>query len=225
MTTIGTPCPVEFKLPVPLPAPDGNTNVTVTGAQVSARASRRRRRRAGVRGWFCGAAARSEDPDLAPLSGGARRPRHLLRPALPARARDARRARKQIVTHTARASTARRLAEIRRYTKLFWINSGPYNNLTARKFVLTCTREAFAQGGARRRRGRGAFPSARRDARRAARAARADVLRSERRPDRHEQDAAAGQDILTASANNLYDGVTMADLEGFKERIGSTRAW
>ena len=28
------------------------------------------------------------------------------------------------------------LDEIRRYTKLFWINSGPYNNITARKFVL-----------------------------------------------------------------------------------------
>src|SRR5436309_3432038 len=26
--------------------------------------------------------------------------------------------------------------EIERYTKLFWINTGPYNNLTARKFVL-----------------------------------------------------------------------------------------
>ena len=30
-------------------------------------------------------------------------------------------------------------AAIERYTKLFWINTGPYNNLTARKFVLTCT--------------------------------------------------------------------------------------
>src|SRR5687768_4904795 len=35
-------------------------------------------------------------------------------------------------------------AEIERYTKLFWINTGPYNNLTARKFVLTCTPETFA---------------------------------------------------------------------------------
>src|SRR3977135_2082887 len=26
------------------------------------------------------------------------------------------------------------LAEIRRYTKLFWINTGPFNNVTARKF-------------------------------------------------------------------------------------------
>ena len=24
-------------------------------------------------------------------------------------------------------------------TKLFWINTGPYNNLTARKFILECT--------------------------------------------------------------------------------------
>src|ERR1700680_1144464 len=34
--------------------------------------------------------------------------------------------------------------EILRYTKLFWINTGPYNNLTAQKFVLKCTPVAFA---------------------------------------------------------------------------------
>src|SRR5437762_3074325 len=33
------------------------------------------------------------------------------------------------------------LDELRRYTKLFWINSGPHNNLTARKFVLRLTRD------------------------------------------------------------------------------------
>src|SRR6185503_19019565 len=36
------------------------------------------------------------------------------------------------------------LSEIQRYTKLFWVNTGPYNNLTAQKFVLTCTPQAFA---------------------------------------------------------------------------------
>src|SRR5262245_18696746 len=36
------------------------------------------------------------------------------------------------------------LEEIRRYTKLFWMNTGGYNNLTARKFVLACTPERFA---------------------------------------------------------------------------------
>ncbi len=35
--------------------------------------------------------------------------------------------------------------EIVRYTKLFWINTGPYNNLTARKFVPAITPEAFAE--------------------------------------------------------------------------------
>src|SRR5690606_835656 len=35
------------------------------------------------------------------------------------------------------------LSAIVRYTKLFWLNSGPYNNLTARKFVLECTRDAL----------------------------------------------------------------------------------
>ncbi len=35
-------------------------------------------------------------------------------------------------------------AEVRRYTKLFWVNTGPYNNLTARKFVLNVAPEKFA---------------------------------------------------------------------------------
>ncbi len=29
------------------------------------------------------------------------------------------------------------------YTKLFWINNGPYDNITSRKFVLACTPEQF----------------------------------------------------------------------------------
>src|SRR6185369_5253436 len=49
----------------------------------------------------------------------------------------------QIVAHP-KGVDAATLSEIKRYTKLFWINSGPYNNLTARKFVLTCAPPAFA---------------------------------------------------------------------------------
>src|SRR3954454_7237378 len=52
-----------------------------------------------------------------------------------------------IVTHGASIDRAS-FDEIVRYTKLFWINTGPYNNLTARKFVLTCTPDALA-GAAR----------------------------------------------------------------------------
>ena len=42
----------------------------------------------------------------------------------------------EIVSHARRHRRPASLAELTRYTKLFWINSGPYNNLTARKFVL-----------------------------------------------------------------------------------------
>ena len=48
----------------------------------------------------------------------------------------------EIITHPA-GIPADTLAEIRRYTKIFWINSGPHNNMTSRKFVLTCTPEAL----------------------------------------------------------------------------------
>src|SRR4051812_26307705 len=48
-----------------------------------------------------------------------------------------------IVTHPRGVDPAT-LDDIQRYTKLFWINTGPYNNLTSRKFTLTCTPAAFA---------------------------------------------------------------------------------
>src|SRR3954467_12877883 len=46
----------------------------------------------------------------------------------------------EILTHAGgsdrQTPDASTIDAIERYTKLFWINSGPYNNLTARKFVL-----------------------------------------------------------------------------------------
>jgi dipeptidyl-peptidase III len=111
------------------------------------------------------------------------------------------------------------LAEITRYTKLFWLNTGPYNNLTARKFVLRLSPEAWAA----------ALTQAQ------ARGARLPLQPGETAADlvvRYSPmffDASfdsmvtnktpgAGRDILRSSANNLYDGVTMAELEGFEEQ-------
>src|SRR3954454_20453012 len=48
-----------------------------------------------------------------------------------------------IVTHPSDIDPAT-LDAIQRYTKLFWINTGPYNNLTSRKFILGCPPAAFA---------------------------------------------------------------------------------
>jgi dipeptidyl-peptidase-3 len=109
-------------------------------------------------------------------------------------------------------------AEILRYTKLFWINTGPYNNLTARKFVLRCTPERFA-AMARAAAAKGAtFPSRKGET--------LDQLLARlnpmffdpnRDPFVTSKTPGPGQDILSASANNLYVGVTMKDLDGWKD--------
>ena len=79
-----------------------------------------------------------------------------LRPALRAQPGHARRARSHRQPAGAVRTDADAFREIERYTKLFWINTGPYNNLTARKFVLKTTPEqlsalahAAADAGAR----------------------------------------------------------------------------
>lgn len=111
------------------------------------------------------------------------------------------------------------VAEIERYTKLFWINSGPYNNLTARKFVLKCTPEALAAAARAAAKVGGRFPLRPGET--------LDALLARLRPMFFDptfdpmitaKTPPAGQDILTASANNLYVGVSMKDLAGFKER-------
>ena len=53
----------------------------------------------------------------------------------------------EIITHSGDVDTAT-LAEITRYTKLFWLNTGPYNNLTARKFVLQVPARGVRSRGA-----------------------------------------------------------------------------
>ena len=111
------------------------------------------------------------------------------------------------------------LAELTRYTKLFWINSGPYNNKSARKFVLTCTPDAFAAAVRTAAKSGAVFPAAKGET--------LDQLLARLQPMFFDPNVdpmvtaktpPPGKDILTASANNLYSGVSMKDLEGFRER-------
>jgi len=123
-----------------------------------------------------------------------------------------------IVTHAAGVEPAA-LEEIERYTRLFWINTGPYNNLTARKFVLGCTPEALAAA---------AHAAEIRGARFPVRVGETlDALLERLRPMFFDpavdptvtsKTPREGKDILTASANNLYSDVTMSDLAGFEEK-------
>ena len=108
---------------------------------------------------------------------------------------------------------------LERYTKLFWINSGPYDHITSRKFVLELSREqllvairAVRDGGLDVPLGRHATADA------FVEAHARDFLDATWRPLVTSKTPAPGEDILAASANNLYAGVTTADLDGFDER-------
>jgi dipeptidyl-peptidase III len=110
------------------------------------------------------------------------------------------------------------LAEIERYTKLFWLNTGPYNNLTARKFVLTCTPAAFADAARAAAKAGATFPLRGGES--------LDQLLARLQPMFFDltvdpmvtaKTPPPGQDIITASANNLYAGVTQKDVESLKE--------
>jgi dipeptidyl-peptidase-3 len=110
------------------------------------------------------------------------------------------------------------VADIERYTKLFWINSGPFNNLTARKFVLTCTPEAFAAAAHAAAASGAQFPVRNGET--------LDQLLVRLQPMFFDpafdsmvtnKTPPKGQDILASSANNLYAGLTMKDLDGYRE--------
>ena len=114
------------------------------------------------------------------------------------------------------------LAGITRYTKLFWLNTGPYNNLTARKFVLSIPPDAFATAVKKAVSNGATIPIA------AGESLEAMLVRLQPMffdPAVEQivtnKTPGAGRDILSASANNLYaGGVTEADLKGFKEKYG-----
>ena len=108
---------------------------------------------------------------------------------------------------------------IEQYTKLFWINTGPYNNLTARKFVLTCTPAAFAAAAHLAARHGATLPLAPGETIDAL-LARLEPMFFDPQcdPSVTSKTPREGTDIITASANNLYADVTMSDLGGFEER-------
>ena len=111
------------------------------------------------------------------------------------------------------------LEKIRRFTKHFWIYHGNYDTDSARKFVPEFT-PAELRAAARQALRNGANLGVK-----SQRALDARLVRLEReifdanyRPVLTAKNPPPGQDILTASAVNLYEKVKLADLEGFKAR-------
>jgi dipeptidyl-peptidase III len=123
-----------------------------------------------------------------------------------------------MLTHGASVNP-RVLAEIRRYAKLFWINTGPYNNLTARKFILGLTRDELLEALTAARRA-GADVATRSGESLAGLVDRMAPLFFDAGfdPILTNKTPGEGRDMLEASSNNLYAGVTMRALETFEER-------
>jgi len=125
-----------------------------------------------------------------------------------------------IITHSSGVEPAT-LSEIQRYTKLFWVNNGQYNNLTARKFLLKLTPQALAAAAQAAAKAGATFPVQSGESLDALLARlqsmffdpNVDPIVTNKTP-------GPGRDILTASANNLYSGVALADFRGFTERYG-----
>ena len=125
----------------------------------------------------------------------------------------------QIIAHPQGVDAAS-LREIQRYAKLFWINNGPYNNLTARKFVLNLTPQALA-AAVKAATAAGATlttpPGESVDAMLTRLGpmffdANVDPIVTNKTP-------GPGRDILTASANNLYFGRQHGGSEGVHREI------
>ena len=124
----------------------------------------------------------------------------------------------EIITHSGGVDPST-LTEILRYTKLFWLNTGPHNNLTARKFVPKCEPEAFAAAAHAAANAGATFPLKHGET--------LDAMLDRLQPLFFDPSVdpivtnktpGPGKDILTSSANNLYVGLSMKDLEGFKEQ-------
>lgn len=111
------------------------------------------------------------------------------------------------------------LAEIRRYTKLFWINTGPYNSLTSRKFVLRCSLDALV-AAAEQAQSLGVIADEPGVLRVRIERLGSAFFDASSEPMVTNKTPEPGGDILRDSANNLYSGVSLADLDGFSERYG-----
>jgi dipeptidyl-peptidase-3 len=131
---------------------------------------------------------------------------------------DMRRVFEGILTH-GQDVEPRVLGEVRRYGKLFWINSGPHNNLTARKFVLSITAGELLEA-ARSASLAGARLSARADEPVETLVERLAPLFLDASVDPFvtSKSPGDGRDMLQASSNNLYSGVSVRDLDSFAER-------
>jgi dipeptidyl-peptidase III len=131
-----------------------------------------------------------------------------------------------IIGH-ARGVTPSSLANIRRYVLLFWANRGNHNEITGEKFLPTLP-AADLEAAALAAQKDGAFASGYgdlpplstpADVKRELSELRASLYDATFEPLPTAKTPPPGKDIIQASSNTFYRGVTLADLKGFTERF------
>ena len=110
------------------------------------------------------------------------------------------------------------IAAIRKYMKLFWVNNGPHSALTAQKNLLECNEGALDVAVVKAVANGAKMPASGTDLHALIKELRPVLFDPDFETHVTQKSPEGGVDILTASANNLYDNVTTADLDGFKER-------
>jgi dipeptidyl-peptidase-3 len=103
------------------------------------------------------------------------------------------------------------------YAKLFLANHGNHNETTGRKFLPAFSFDELARA-AEQARARGARLGSATRLAAALRDLRAPLFDPAYQAAITDKSPAGGADILAASSNNFYQGVTLADLKGFTER-------
>jgi dipeptidyl-peptidase-3 len=122
----------------------------------------------------------------------------------------------QILTHP-QGINPDLLKKLTDYTKLFWANRGNRNSSTSRKFLPEFSPEELRAAAEQALKNRARLgPRARLE--KELEELRRPIFDPEFEPLLTAKNPPGGQDPLEASANNLYQGVQMADLQGFAER-------
>ena len=113
------------------------------------------------------------------------------------------------------------LEKLRRYTKLFWVYHGNYDLDSSRKFLPEFT-PAELRAAAQRALKNGANFGVKTTAALDAKLKRLEqpIFDLSYRPVLTVKNPPAEQDIITASGNNLYENVTLAEVEKLKARYG-----
>src|SRR5204862_8091887 len=123
-----------------------------------------------------------------------------------------------------------RLPKIREYALLFWANRRNHNETTARKFVPTFTFDEL-QDAALKAQASGAFAARNGDLPALATAdavkkelaeLKASIFDENFEPMITAKTPPPGQDILQASANTFYQGITLDELKAFPEKFPLT---